>query len=145
MTAETLSLSREQVERAVEMAERLSEGEIETPQDFVQEWRSAPSVTGATYENLGERYVPVENIKGTVPQNVERFNPGRAAKILTKLGDGEFEVEHERPPNLMKVGDEYFVDRDGIHRSLLFKYLGVDEMYAEVVEYYPESSNDSTR
>lgn len=108
------------------------------PLDLVDEWRAAPNRVGLEWEERGYEYVSVDSIVGTEGHNVERLDAGRLRRVLEMLREGQFEKEHRFPPVLCKVGSEYFVDADGNHRVLAHKYLGLEKVYAEVVEYFPE-------
>lgn len=134
--SETLSLTEAQERRAEELLEMLY-SEI-TPAEVVDEWRAAPNRVGMEWEELGCEYVRVEDIVGTEGHNVERLDAGRMRQVVKMLVGGEFEVESRFPPVLCKVDGEYFVDADGNHRVLAHKYIGIDEIYAEVVEYTSE-------
>lgn len=132
----TISLTSGQEERAEELLEMLYT-DI-TPDEVVDEWRAAPSRVGMEGEVLGEHCVLVADIVGTEGHNVERLDAGRMRRVVEMLVQGEFELEHHFPPVLCKVNGEYFVDADGNHRVLAHKYIGIDEIYAEVVEYTVE-------
>jgi len=51
------------------------------------------------------------------------------------LESGEFEAQFVFPPSLKQVENELYVDADGNHRTIVFKFLGIDQMWAEVVVY----------
>lgn len=131
---ETISLTSEQRERANEMLEQL-DGESE-PQDFVDEWRVAPNRVGMEWKEEAYQYVPTGMIVGTEGHNVERLVPGRLRSVVEKLLAGKFEKEPRFPPALCWVDGEYFVDADGNHRVIAFKYIGIEEVYAEVISFY---------
>lgn len=130
----TISLTEQQRKRAFEMLNKLDS--TSKPKDFVSEWKATPDRIGREWDDLGERYVQVDEIVGTEPQNVERLEPKRLIDIIKKLTRGKFVKEHRYPPALCEVNGEYFVDADGNHRVLAFKYIGINRIYGEVLRYY---------
>jgi len=145
MTSETIELDEQQRTKAEELLAQLDEGEIEKPEDIVEDWRSARELydydelvrsliddeTIETERKTG--YIPVSKIAGTTHSNAEIMDR-RLRKALIRLLDGEFQVEHERPPKLEKFDDRYYVSVDGHHRVTAFKALEIEEMYIEYIE-----------
>lgn len=130
----TISLTDEQTHKARELLEVLDEETV--PKDLLSTWTERPETIGCEYEELGGQYVSTEKIIGTEDHNVDRLVTDRLREIIDILIEGSFEKEHRFPPVLSLIDGNYYVSNDGNHRTIAFKYLGIDEIYAEVVRYY---------
>jgi len=145
MTGETIELDNGQRKKAEQLLSRLDKGLIEKPEDIVDDWISVRElydyndlvsslIDDETIETERKaEYIPISEIAGTTHRNAEVMDH-RLRNALIRLLDGEFQVEHERPPKLEKFDDRYYVSVDGHHRVTAFKALGLEEMYVEYIE-----------
>lgn len=76
--------------------------------------------------------IPVSAIDGTSSSSVT-IKEHRLRKMLNWLLRGEFQKRPERPPKLEKFCEKYYVSVDGHHRVIAFKWIGIDEIFAEYV------------
>lgn len=131
---DTLTLSEKQEEKARKIIKTI---DLESePSDFISLWEPTPEKRQELeWKDEGTRYVRVDNIVGTEPFNTNRLVPGRLEDILRKMIEGKFEKEHSLPPVLSKVDGKYYVDADGNHRVLAHKMLGIEKIYAEIIEF----------
>jgi len=133
---ETITLSDSQTVKAEQLLEMLDE-DIH-PSDIVSEWNPTPSRTNLEWTNIGGEYIPVTEIIGTEKHNIDRLEPKRMKNIVELLLNGEFNREHHLAPVLCKIDGDYYVDSDGNHRVLAHKFIGIEEIYADVVVYREE-------
>lgn len=130
---DTITLTTAQRQNAQDLLTQLTDDT--EPWDLVDEWRERPNTLNHTHTELGQQYFPVEQIVGTEDHNVTRLVTDRLREIIDILLNNEFEKEHRFPPVLSKIDGEYYVSNDGNHRTLAFKYIGIEEIYAEVIQY----------
>lgn len=129
-----VTLSESQQQKATELVSIVESKNAVVPADLLNRWEPAPE-TQRTDWSTETRWVSPDNIIGTVPMNVDRFVSARALKHLERLQSGEFEAQFVFPPSLKQVEGELYVDADGNHRSIIFKFLGIERMWAEIVVY----------
>lgn len=138
----TITLNGDQRKRANDILQRLSRGEIVEPMDIVEQWEIMPNYDDLDTDkpvldmNLQRerKYISVSNIIGTGTGAEDRLEQSRLKNAVELLVEGKFKEESERPPKIEGISGDYYVAVDGVHRSLAFKAIGTDEMYAEVVE-----------
>jgi len=138
---DTVSLTARQREKATELLDQVTNGEIEVPGDIVDDWEYYEK--DYDYEELLEQpeeeftrqraHAPVSDIGGTTHDKIEMMDGG-LERALCLLRSGEYKVEPRRPPKLEKLGDKYYVSVDGHHRVTAFKALGLETMYIEYVD-----------
>jgi hypothetical protein len=139
---DTLTLTKNQRKRAKTILQRLSEGEIEKPTDFVERWELMPDYEELDTEehvfdmdtSIEQKYVSVSKIIGTGTGGVDYLQEERLKQVLELLLVGDYKREPERPPKLEGIDGNYYVAVDGVHRTLAFKAIGLDEMYVAVNE-----------
>jgi len=130
---ETYSLTEDQRQQAKDLYHRVDSGEISSPTDFVSEWTKPDLVPeyspdrGPYPEHYG--FIDPTKIKGTYPETIHRFEPGRIKTHLARFYRGKFQRQHTAPPKLQKIQGEYYVTDDGVHRSLTARGLGLNELY----------------
>lgn len=140
MTA--ICLTQEQRERAEKILRQLSNGEVEEPADIIERWEPMPDYDELDTEehvfdidtSIETKYVAVSDIIGTGTGGTDYLRTDRLKRVIELLLNGEFNCEPERPPKLEGVDGDYYVAVDGVHRTLAFKAIGLDEMYVEVIE-----------
>jgi hypothetical protein len=138
----TITLNTKQQRRAEDILQRLSNEDVTEPKDIIKQWDQQPS-----YDDLNTnkpvfdmdlqkewKYVSVSDIIGTGAGAANRLEQERLKDILELLIEGEFEKEYEHPPKLEGIGGDYYVAVDGVHRTLAFKAIGLEEIYAGVIE-----------
>lgn len=138
----TIILNAKQRRRATELLQRLSNDDVTEPKDIVEQWEQKPD-----YDDLNtnkpvldmdlqrkQKYVPVSDIIGTGAGAADRLEQALLKAVLELLIDGDFKEEYKRPPKVEGIGGHYYVSVDGVHRTLAFKAIGLEEMYAEVIE-----------
>jgi len=138
----TITLNAKQRRRAKDILQRLSNEDITEPKDIIEQWEQQPD-----YDNLNTdkpvfdmdlqkewKYVSVSDIIGTGAGAADRLEQERLKIILELLIGGEFEKEYERSPKIEGIGGDYYVAVDGVHRTLAFKAIGLEEIYARVIE-----------
>jgi hypothetical protein len=123
-------LSHEQNKSARELLDDVKNGSVTSPQDIVS-WETPNNDI-----NIGEAYtkekVDSSQIIGPYSQsNHDRFEPDRLESILEKLVNEEWVFESDFPPCLIETDDGYYVFKDGIHRSIVHKYLDLG-MFSEL-------------
>lgn len=134
----TLKLTDEQREKAYHIIQTLHSNpdKITHPTDLINEWVPQPSHDKITWTgNTEEQYVNTDNIIGTEAMNTDRLEPSRLMKTLARLVNNQYHEQPRSPPSLNKIEDEYYVGADGNHRCIIFKALGIEQIYAEVNEY----------
>lgn len=137
-----ITLNAKQRRRANNILQRLSADNVIEPKDIVEQWDKEPDYDDLNTEKpvfdmelqSEQKYVPVSDIIGTGAGDVDRLEKRRLKKVLELLIDGEFEQENKRPPKIEQIGGDYYVAVDGVHRTLAFKAIGLEEIYAEVIE-----------
>jgi hypothetical protein len=140
MTA--ITLNAKQRRRAKELLQRLSNNDVTEPKDIVEQWEQEPD-----YDELNtdkpildmdlqreQKYIPVSDIIGTGAGPADRLEQARLKAVLELLIDGEFKQECKRPPKIEGICGDYYVAVDGVHRTLAFKAIGLEEIFAEVIE-----------
>lgn len=138
----TLTLDREQRERAHELLEAIKRGAINRPTDFLDEWRACPSHDELT-ERYGrglfdgptertERWVSLADVAGTHATLVDTFKRQRLTAVLRILLEGWFQPKYDHPPHYLEIDGELFVGYDGNHRTMVCKAIRVKEIYAKV-------------
>lgn len=128
-----MSLSEEQRKKAEQLRAKITDGKVEIPEDFI-EWNT---LTAGGYKHGAKRKTVIDATKIEGPfseSHAERLEGPRAVKILTKLLDGDWELKGTKfPPVVVEIDGEYYVATDGLHRSMVHKYLGLD-LYVELHE-----------
>jgi len=131
---ETISLNDDQRERAVRLLERLAEGEIQHPTDVFDSWALPEDSVNHQQKDepfpTGRKFVDPSGIEGP-GHDLHRLKPGRLAKVLQWLIEGEYQVKHSVPPIVEKREDRYYVIQDGRHRCIAARAIGFDELYVE--------------
>lgn len=135
LVMDTVSLSEVQRARAKNIKKRLSENEIRSPTDVVDDWQPPNySINWSQKESLFPQYegfISTSKIKGTLEDSINRLNTNRLENILELMLNGEFEKQNKYPPDLQKRGEYYYVAEDGHHRCMAAKAVGLDQLYAE--------------
>lgn len=139
---ETISLDEKQREKALDILRGLSEGDIKSPTDVVDVWETPDTIVDLS-EKEGkypeyEGFVSPARIRGTFESTIHRLEPGRLAKVLKWLIEGEFEIKNIYPPSLQKRGEQYYVTNDGHHRCIAAKAICLEELYVWYSEVPPE-------
>lgn len=134
---ENLELTQRQQERLEQIKSLLQSTPNQdiTPTTLVDSWEPAPETHTMEWET-SKRWVHTSNIVGTVKMNIERCDARRMLKHIERIERNDFDLKHPCPPALKQVDGEFYVDADGNHRVLLFKSIGVNKIWAEVVRYY---------
>lgn len=138
----TVTLNVEQRRRAKAILQRLSGKNLTEPRDIIGQWKQQPDYNKLNTDKpvfemdfqKKRKYVPVSDIIGTGAGSVDRLEQDRLKKVIELLIENKFEKEHERPPKLEQVGSDYYVAVDGVHRTLAFKFIGIEKIYADVIE-----------
>lgn len=145
MSTEKIELDNDQREKAEQLLDQLSKGEIQQPGDVLEDWKSLQEIVD--YSKVGlvnngeagedhsrkKRCIPVSDIAGTSREGI-KIMEHRFENVLNWLLSGEFKVRHSEVPILEKFDGEYYVSTDGHHRVVVFKVLDIEEMYVEYVE-----------
>ena len=133
---ETYTLTDPQRDRARDLYHKVDDGKISTPTELVNEWKTPSRITDPKLDSDSDylpypektEFINPSNITGTFESNINRFNPGRIKSHLARFHNGEFRRDDPAPPRLQKIGNEYYVTSDGIHRSLTAKALDLPEL-----------------
>lgn len=140
-----IELTAEQSERAKDALERAENDEATCATDLLDEWKTAPSnpvlrrlsntndngYTGTVYG-----WISTEDICGTDGDG--EFLGNRIEITLRRMINGRYRPEHTRNnqmPHYKEICGDLYVGQDGNHRSVACKYVGVDEIYAQISEY----------
>lgn len=99
------------------------------PTSFVSKWACSPENTTGEAVTV-KTHVSVDRIVGGGRQN--GLIPARVERIFYRMVNGGWDTKHEAPPVLAKIDGEYYVTQDGNHRTIVYKLLGIDSMYADV-------------
>lgn len=133
-SSEALSLTVEQLRHAKRLYERINDGDIESPSDFVEPWKTPDSNFDERQEEprppRQQCFIPPDQIMGTV-DDTDRLETNRINKILATMVNEEYEVQPNFPPLLQRRGDCFYVDGDGHHRSMVAKAIGLEKMYVK--------------
>lgn len=122
-------------ERRLEILKILSQikkGEINHPTDLVDEWKPAPERTSIDQTESTYEYIDLSNVVGACP-DVDRLEQCRIRSILSSIYFRGFDThgkEFENRPKYIPIDGELYVLDDGIHRTLVCKALGIEEIYA---------------
>lgn len=140
-TGETLTLTPEQTQRAVELLKRTNDGEVNSPTDVVDSWHDPKTsinrnLKEGTYPRY-EEFVSPDAIAGSAGFS-NRVEENRIKSVLVNMIENNFEVQNSAPPVLQKRKGRYYVTSDGHHRCMVAKAIGLDELYAEYSEVPPE-------
>lgn len=136
--SKTYSLTKEQERRAKTIIQNVNS--YSSPSELVDSWEAAPS--NLSYDQFEEKRnvkVPVERIQGTDKHNINRLVNSRLESIVRLLLEGRFEKRRQKrgvPHYICVNGNDYFVDSDGNHRTIAFKAIGIDNIYADVTRLY---------
>lgn len=134
-TGETISLTKEQRERARRLLKQTVDGDVETPTDVVDSWEE-PATTKKQNECQSpqhEGFISPSAIAGSVEFS-NRLEKHRLKKILAYLLKGNFELRNSYPPVLEKREDRFYVTTDGHHRCMVAKGIGLERLYVEYTE-----------
>lgn len=126
-------LSEEQQDKAESLLIDVKSGSVSSPQDIVS-WKAPEKdiTIGDSFET--ETVDSTEVVGPYSPSNRTRFEPDRVEMIIEKILNEDWSFEPDSfPPCLVEVDNQYYVFRDGIHRSIIHKYLGLS-MFSEVHE-----------
>jgi len=131
-----VTLDSDQKARAQELLSRYNDGEINRPEDIVDEWGDPQTrQTHIEYDiSTKNEYIDPREIVGRVEGETTHFEPAKAAQILYWLYTGEFDQFKRLPPTLEKRPEGYFVTTDGTHRCIVAKGLPLEKLYVEYHE-----------
>jgi hypothetical protein len=140
-TGETLTLTPEQTQRAVNLLKRTDDGEVGSPTDIVDSWNDPKTTINrdlkeGTYPRY-EDFVSPDAIAGSVGLS-NRLEENRIKRVLVNMLEDNFEVQNSAPPVLQKRKGRFYVTSDGHHRCMVARTIGLNELYAEFSEVPPE-------
>lgn len=126
-------LSDEQQEKAETLLDDVKQGRVTSPQDIVS-WKT-PSEDMEIGEPYKKEKIDSSMIVGPYTQsNHDRFEKDRIIRILEKFLNMNWRFETSLPPCLVETNNgKYYVFKDGIHRSIVHKYLNLS-MFSELYE-----------
>lgn len=137
-----LELNEEQQDRAIEIYNRIEDGEVQSPTDVVESWETPEVVVDdSEYDGMyprDEDFISPKKIAGTFSSSIHRVETGRLQTILKWMVEGEFQTQHMCPPMVQKIDGRYYVTDDGLHRCMVAKAVGLDELYVEYSVVPPE-------
>lgn len=123
-----LKLIQEEKERTKNLLNRLKSGEIESPSDFLDDWKKLEFSRPDEPQEI-EECVDTDKIKGA--SHPERLSKNRLEKVLNILLNDNWIVNQSLEyPHVVKKPDEevFHVGVDGHHRVMAFKAVGLDRI-----------------
>ncbi|WP_414837433.1 hypothetical protein ACK3SF_04125 [Candidatus Nanosalina sp. VS9-1] len=125
-----LRLSSEERENAENLVKRINDGEISSPDDFLDEWEELEFERPDNSEEVQE-YINLDKIKGAAMS--DRLSIRRLKQKLNILADDDWIVDEQdnfEAPHLVKHPrkEVYHVGVDGHHRVMAFKAIGIGEI-----------------
>lgn len=130
------SFTDDQKDKVREFVELLKDG-ADHPEDVLDSWEGMPDRDNLEFVEGSSRevFVDPEDVVGTDSLNVDRFRKSRLMKICRLILEDDYSLKPDNPPVLNKIEGKYYVGSDGNHRSMVFKFIGAERMYAEVKDY----------
>lgn len=133
----TITLDAAQKNRALDLSERVSNDEVTSPTDFLDEWGSSDYSINYSEHNIDfpkhKEFISPEQIAGSLG-DPSRLEPGRLMQVLKWMVEDNFEEQNAYPPYLQKHGERYYVCTDGHHRCMAAKAVGLEQLYVEYEE-----------
>ena len=145
----------DQIERAEEILKKLEANSIQSPKAILPNWRAAMSweqfdhqaeydVYEESSENQIKKWVATSNIVGPLgdssdrdtelPTRADDLKPDRLEKILLWIIEGDFEIDYDEYdlPHFVEFDEKFYVTKDGRHRSIACKAVGIEEIWGRV-------------
>jgi|AntDeeMetagen285_2_1112576.scaffolds.fasta_scaffold05281_3 hypothetical protein len=150
-----LTISENQQERAEDLISKLEDGKIQSPKAILPDWRAEMSwkqfderteydVYKKREEDKTRKWIPTSDIVGPLgdsgdsvielPTRADDLKLERLKKILRWMVEGEFKTDYDDYdlPHFVEFDGKFHVTKDGRHRSIACKAVGVGDIFGEV-------------